>query len=133
AGRASRGVGRLSPVAEELAVLLLGGATPATHAAKASTRIVVNMSPEPVSNVLVSLTENGLVAGAVWLALAHPLVALGAGLVAVGVSIPLPLWVGARGVRVPPPLRGRPAPHPPHHPGRAALGPPPRPPAPPPH
>ena len=39
----------------------------------------MNTSPEPVSNVLVSLAENGLVVVAVWMALAHPLVALGVG------------------------------------------------------
>src|SRR5262249_46485077 len=102
---ASRALGELSPVAEVLALLLLGGATLATHAAKASTRIVVNTSPEPVSNVLISLTENGLVAGTVWLALAHPLVALGAGLVAVAVSILLTVWLVRRAIGAPPPRR----------------------------
>src|SRR5262245_42766867 len=66
---ASRALGELPPVAEALALLLLGGATLATHAAKATTRFVVNASPEPMSNVLVSLAENGLVVGAVWIAL----------------------------------------------------------------
>ena len=59
---ASRALGELSPAAEVLMLLLLGGATLATHAAKATTRLAVNASPEPVSNVLVSLAENGLVA-----------------------------------------------------------------------
>ena len=93
---ASRALGDLSPVAEVLALLLLGGATLATHAAKATTRLAVNTSPEPVSNVLVSLAENGLVAGAVWLALAHPLLALGAGLVALAVAVALIAWLARR-------------------------------------
>ena len=84
---ASRALGELSPAAEVLALLLLGGATLATHAAKATTRLAVNASPEPVSNVLISLAENGLVAGAVWMALAHPLLALGVGLVAVALAV----------------------------------------------
>jgi hypothetical protein len=96
---ASRALGELSPVAEVLALLLLGSATLATHAAKATTRLVVNTSPEPVSNVLVSLTENGLVAAAVWLALSHPLAALGAGLMAVALSITLTLWLARRAIR----------------------------------
>src|SRR5262245_46643672 len=95
---ASRALGELSPVAEVSALLLLGGATLATHAAKASTRLAVNTSPEPMSNVLVSLTENGLLAGALWLALAHPLVALGAGLFAVAASILLTVWLVRRTV-----------------------------------
>ena len=95
---ASRALGELSPVAEALALLLLGGATLATHAAKATTRLAVNTSPEPVSNILVSLTENGLVAAAVWMALAHPLVALGMGIVAVTVSVALTLWLARRAI-----------------------------------
>jgi len=51
---ASHAPGDLSPVAEVLMFLLLGGATLATHAAKATTRLAVNASPEPVSNVAVS-------------------------------------------------------------------------------
>jgi len=95
---ASRALGELSPVAEVLALLLLGGATLATHAAKATTRLAVNTSPEPVSNILVSLTENGLLAVAVWMALAHPLVALGVGIVAVTVSVVLTLWLARRAI-----------------------------------
>jgi Domain of unknown function (DUF4126) len=95
---ASRALGELSPVAEVLALLLLGGATLATHAAKATTRLAVNTSPEPVSNILVSLTENGLLAVAVWMALAHPLVALGVGVVAVTVSVMLTLWLARRAI-----------------------------------
>jgi hypothetical protein len=93
---ATRALGELSPSAQVLAFLLLGGATLATHAAKATTRLVVNASPEPVSNVLVSLTENGVVVGAVWMALAHPLLALGAGLVAVVAAVTLTVWLARR-------------------------------------
>jgi hypothetical protein len=93
---ASRALGELSPAAEVLALLLLGGATLATHAAKATTRLAVNASPEPVSNVLVSLAENGLVAGAVWLALTHPLLALWAGLLALAIAVTLTVWLGRR-------------------------------------
>jgi len=44
----------------------------ASHAVKAGVRLGVNASPEPFSNILVSLTEDGLVAGVVVLALEHP-------------------------------------------------------------
>jgi hypothetical protein len=117
---ASRALGELSPAAEALALLLLGGATLATHAAKATTRLAVNASPEPVSNVLLSFLENGLVVGAVWMALAHPLLALGAGLVAVTVAGAVTVWL-ARRVLGALGRRGRPraAAHPPGAPGAA--------------
>jgi hypothetical protein len=46
------------------------------HGAKAATRLLVNASPEPFSNVIVSLGEDGLVATLMALALAAPEVAL---------------------------------------------------------
>ena len=45
------------------------------HGAKASTRALANTSPEPVSNVVLSLGEDGIVAAMVALALAYPAVA----------------------------------------------------------
>ncbi len=64
---------------------LLGGTLAATsHATKMTTRAAVNTSPEPFSNVGVSLLEDGLVVGALWLATTHPLlfgIALAVGLV----------------------------------------------------
>ena len=94
---ASRALGELAG-RRGLALLLLGGATLATHAAKATTRLVVNASPEPVSNVLLSLLENGLVVGAAWLALAHPLFALGMGIVAVAGAVLLTVWLARRAI-----------------------------------
>lgn len=52
-----------------------------------------------MSNILISLVENGLVAGAVWMVLAHPLLALGAGLVAVVVAVTLTVWLARRARR----------------------------------
>lgn len=54
---------------------LLGGTLAATsHVTKLTTRAAVNTSPEPFSNVLVSLFEDGLVIGALWLATTHPVI-----------------------------------------------------------
>jgi hypothetical protein len=117
---ASRALGDLSPLAEVLALLLLGGATLATHAAKATTRVAVNTSPEPVSNVLVSLAENGLVAGAVWLALAHPVAALVAALVALALAVTLVAWLGRRAWVAIGRLRRRGPASPPGRPARSA-------------
>jgi hypothetical protein len=53
---------------------LMGGTLAATSfAGKATTRAAVNTSPEPFSNIAVSLLEDGLVVGALWLATQHPL------------------------------------------------------------
>lgn len=53
---------------------LLGGSLSATAlATKMTTRAVANTSPEPFSNWGLSLFEDGLVVGVVWLATQHPL------------------------------------------------------------
>jgi hypothetical protein len=53
---------------------LLGGALAATSfATKASTRAAVNTSPEPFSNIAVSLAEDGAVLGMMWLATNYPI------------------------------------------------------------
>lgn len=58
-----------------LMAALMGGSLAATsQAAKMTSRAAINTSPEPFSNVLASLFEDGLVVGAVWLATAHPVV-----------------------------------------------------------
>lgn len=65
---------------------LLGGSLAATsQAAKTTTRAAINTSPEPFSNIAMSLLEDGLVIGAVWLATHHP-VAFG-GLLVVAVLV----------------------------------------------
>ena len=56
---------------------LLGGTLAATsHVAKATTRAAVNTSPEPFSNLALSFLGDAAVPGALWLAFAHPIVAL---------------------------------------------------------
>ena len=52
---------------------LLGGSLAATsHATKMTTRAAVNTSPEPFSNMAVSLLEDGLVVFMLWLSATHP-------------------------------------------------------------
>lgn len=68
---------------------LLGGSLAATaQAAKTTTRAAINTSPEPFSNVAMSLLEDGLVVGIVWLATNEPLIFGGVVVVAV-----LVMWV----------------------------------------
>jgi Domain of unknown function (DUF4126) len=53
---------------------LLGGTLAATaHATKATTRAAINTSPEPFSNIAMSLVEEGGVMGMMWLATNHPI------------------------------------------------------------
>jgi len=59
--------------ATELAAALLGGSLAATsHLTKASTRLVINTSPEPVSNWTASITEDLAVIGGLWASLTYP-------------------------------------------------------------
>ena len=61
----------------EAAGAVLGGMTAlASHAAKASLRLAVNASPEPVSNIVLSLSENAAVVGVLLLAIDYPWLAL---------------------------------------------------------
>jgi len=56
---------------------LLGGTLAATsHVAKATTRAAVNTSPEPFSNIALSLLGDGFVPFLLWLSWVHPLAAL---------------------------------------------------------
>lgn len=80
-------VGDVSPALKLGAFLLCGSVGLASHSAKAATRLVVNHSPEPVTNAGVSLAEDGFVVGGLWLVLKHPLVALLLVLLMTGVII----------------------------------------------
>jgi len=60
--------------AAELAAALLGGSLAATsHLTKASTRLVINTSPEPVTNWTASIAEDFAVIGGLWASLNYPL------------------------------------------------------------
>jgi hypothetical protein len=59
------------------AAALLGGTLAATsHAAKLTTRASANTSPEPFSNIALSLFGDGAVPVMLWLSWVHPVVAL---------------------------------------------------------
>jgi len=57
-----------------LSALLAGTASATTHTAKLGTRLVANASPEPVSNVVLSLGEDAAVATGMVLLLKYPYV-----------------------------------------------------------
>jgi hypothetical protein len=69
-------VGHVDPTWQVLAALLGGSVALTSHAAKASTRVVTHVSPEPFSKWILSLTEDGVAFALVWLVGTHPLVGL---------------------------------------------------------
>lgn len=71
-----------------LGALLGGGLAATAQAAKTTSRAAINTSPEPFSNVFMSLLEDGLVVGIVWLATNQPLIFGAVAVVAV-----LLMWV----------------------------------------
>jgi hypothetical protein len=78
---------------------LLGGTLAATsHVAKATTRAAANTSPEPFSNIGLSLLGDLAVPGMLWLAFEHPVAAIVAVAVAFVAMLVL-LWVMAKFLR----------------------------------
>lgn len=63
-------------VAAAVGALLTGALALSAHSTKATTRAAVNTSPEPFSNIALSLFEDGLVAALLALAIANPIIAL---------------------------------------------------------
>jgi hypothetical protein len=68
----------------------------ASHAVKAGVRLGVNTSPEPASNIAVSLVEDLLVAGVIALALEHPVPAACIAIVLLGTGIALVVFLARR-------------------------------------
>jgi len=64
------------PVVQFPAALLSGAVSLDSHLTKAATRAAINTSPEPITNSLASLTEDGLVVGVLWLIINHPVIAV---------------------------------------------------------
>ncbi len=67
-------LGEMDPAVAVIAALLSGGTTLITPAPKAGSRLLINMSPEPVSNAVASLGEDGLVLGGLGLMSVAPAV-----------------------------------------------------------
>ncbi|WP_159016596.1 DUF4126 domain-containing protein [Cognatiluteimonas profundi] len=67
------------------------GVALASHALKTGTRLLLNTSPEPVSNWTASTTEDAAVVGGLALAFVHPWLALVL-VVAIGVSFASVVW-----------------------------------------
>lgn len=65
-------IGEVDPAVEIAVFLLCGGVALTTHFTKAGTRLVVNQSPEPFSNIALSVVEDFFAVVGSWLAVTHP-------------------------------------------------------------
>jgi len=72
AALAAGAVGEVGPAVSVAAALVGGSLAAGSHATKAGSRVLINTSPEPFSNWLVSLLEDVLVVGGIFTALNYP-------------------------------------------------------------
>jgi Domain of unknown function (DUF4126) len=86
------------PLIQVLAFLLGGGAALVSHGAKAGARAAINTSPEPFSNIGMSLAEDAATAGGLWLAFNQPWLAFSLILCALAVVLLL-AWAAWRALR----------------------------------
>ncbi len=87
--------GEVGGATQAVALLVGGGLAAASHGAKAATRVAVNASPEPVSNVVASTAEDGVAIGTLLLAAFVPVLAIAVVLVGLAVVV----WMGPKVVR----------------------------------
>ena len=69
-------LGHSTPGLDVMIVLLAGTTALATHTAKATTRLLSNTSPEPFSNIALSVGEDAMVIGGLALLHFHPVIAV---------------------------------------------------------
>jgi len=90
---AYRATSQLSPEHQLLATLLGGAVALAAHGGKTAARAAVTPSPEPISNISLSLGEDVLAIGLTWLATGHPYVAGTLAVLLVIIVVALTRWV----------------------------------------
>lgn len=86
---AAGAIGDMNPAIEIAAALLGGGLAATTHATKAGTRLLINTSPEPLTNWAASITEDITVIGGVWACLNYPFLSI----IVILLSILLMIWI----------------------------------------
>ncbi len=93
-------VGDTTPAVELAAFLVGGSLTAATHTTKTGSRIMINTSPEPVSNWAASICEDIMVIAGIWTAINHPWIFLGLLIAFVGLMIWLlpKIWRGIQNI-----------------------------------
>lgn len=66
----------IDPALKIILVLITGGVALTSHAAKAATRAAANTSPEPVSNIVLSIAEDLFIPLGLWFTVHFPVVVL---------------------------------------------------------
>ncbi len=89
-------LGSLNPEARWALAVASGGVALAGHSTKAGTRLAANHSPEPFSNIFLSLFGDVLVFSGAWLAIQHPI----AMLAVVIAFLTAFLWIGPKVFRL---------------------------------
>jgi len=84
---------QLSPELQLLATLLGSLVALAAHGGKTAARAAVTPSPEPFSNITLSLSEDALAIGLTWLATRHPYAAGMIALIFVVIIVVLVRWI----------------------------------------
>ena len=90
---AATAFGHFDPRIRMLALLVGGGIALSSHGIKSATRLAANTSPEPVSNIALSLFEDVVTVGGTLLMTLHPAVLIAIVLVAVVGAIFLFRWI----------------------------------------
>ena len=93
---AAASMGDFNRPVQIVAFLVGGGLALSSHGSKAATRAVLNLSPEPFSNILASLIEDVLAIGTTLLALFAPVLILIVVTIAFGVTV----WLFPKIVRL---------------------------------
>ncbi len=86
---AASAMGDVNPAMELAAAILGGSVTASSHFTKASSRLLINTSPEPFTNWGASIAEDILVLTGLWAALNHPILFL----IALVFFIGLVIWL----------------------------------------
>jgi Domain of unknown function (DUF4126) len=84
---------QLSPEKQLLATLLGAAVAFAAHGGKTAARAAITPSPEPFSNMTLSVGEDVLAIGLTWLATRHPYVAGAIAMVFVAIIVILMRWI----------------------------------------
>jgi hypothetical protein len=92
---AATAFGEFDRSVQVIALLLGGGLALSSHGTKAATRALINTSPEPVSNIVVSLAEDVLAVVTILLAIFLPIVVF----VVIAAGLVFSFWILPRVIR----------------------------------
>ena len=95
---AYRATSHLSPQAQVLSAVVGGAIAMASHGSKTAARAAVTPSPEPVSNLGLSMGEDVVAIGLTWFATTHPVIAAAIAVVLLLLLVLIARWLW-RGLR----------------------------------